>query len=95
MNVGLATTFCSDVSFIALIPVLLGDINFSNKDIAFMMTVFFGCDLGTRILYSVINAFYRIKSRYIYLIGTVLSALMRIGKLINKVGYLIPYVTKF
>lgn len=85
VNIGLSTSFAADVSFVALIPVLLGEINFSTQEIAFMMTVFFASDLGARILYSIINTFYRPRSRYVYFFGTVLSAIMRIGKFTHKV----------
>lgn len=80
INIGLSTSFAADVSFVALIPVLLGEINFSTEEIAFMMTVFFASDLGARILYSIINTFYTPKSRHVYLAGSVLSAIVRTSK---------------
>lgn len=89
VNIGLSSAYCSDVSFIALIPVLLGDLNFSTKEIASMMTLFFACDVGARVLFSIMSAFYRVRNKYVYLFGTVFSVIFRIGKSASKFSILL------
>lgn len=80
---GLASAFFSDIAFIALIPALLGDVGFTSSDIAFMMTVHFGCDLAGRLCYSLLNIIYSTKNRYVYYTGAFVTALFRIRKYYN------------
>lgn len=81
--VGTSCYFLSDISFLAILPAILGDIGTQTTDIAVMMTVHFGFDLFGRICYSLLNLKYRTRNRIIYFVGAVLTVVCRISKYWN------------
>ncbi|KAF7279898.1 hypothetical protein GWI33_006603 [Rhynchophorus ferrugineus] len=79
MSMGLSLSFTSDMTFIAIIPVVLAANGIDPSSIALTMSIFFGCDLLARILLSVVSAMVQVKSRHIFFLGTFLSIICRIG----------------
>lgn len=78
--IGLAFEFCSDLSFIALIPALLSGIGFPSSVIPGMMTTYFVFDLGGRFSYALINVFYKTRNRYVFMSGALVTAILRASK---------------
>ncbi|XP_018569583.1 monocarboxylate transporter 7-like [Anoplophora glabripennis] len=79
VSLGVSLSYTSDVMFFALIPLILNRAGFSTPDIALLMMVYFGSDLVSRILISVISAFCKIRNRYVFLAGSFFSAIFRIA----------------
>lgn len=80
MTFGLSLSFISDVYFIALFPLILKNLNFVHSKITTIMTIFFGADLISRIVLTVISGVVSIRNKYLFLGGTLLSATFRVGK---------------
>ncbi|CAG9764128.1 unnamed protein product [Ceutorhynchus assimilis] len=83
ISIGLALCFTSDMAFISIIPLMLGNIGFTAAQIATVMSVFFGCDLVSRILLTLVSSFAKFKSRYLVLCTSVLIVAARIALVAN------------
>lgn len=80
MSFGLSLSFLSDLSFIAIFPLILKNLNFATSEITMIMTIFFGTDLVCRILLTLVSGVVSIRNKYLFLGGTLLSAVFRVGK---------------
>ncbi|KAJ8925760.1 hypothetical protein NQ315_009608 [Exocentrus adspersus] len=79
ISIGVSLSFTSDVAFISIIPLILINAGFSVADVALMMMVYFGADLVSRILLSAISAVCQVRNRYVFMAGSLLSAVFRIA----------------
>lgn len=80
ISLGLALCFTGDVAFISIIPLMLGNIGFTSKDIAFMIGIFFGADLSARILLTIASSMVKFRSRLLVLFMSVFIVVARTGK---------------
>lgn len=80
ISVGLALCFAGDITFISIVPMILGNLGFSPQQIGTMMAVFFGCDFVARILLTVISSVVRFRSRVLFLFAAGLTVMARTGK---------------
>lgn len=76
---GLSLSFTSDMAFLSILPLVLTEYGCDTKEITTILTVYFTSDLASRILLSIVNAVWLLSNRYVFLIGTLLSAVFRIG----------------
>ncbi|XP_050297253.1 uncharacterized protein LOC126736765 [Anthonomus grandis grandis] len=76
---GLALSYTSDIYFITILPVVLGDLGFEHTTIANTVSIFFGSDLVSRIVLAAVSSFTVIKSRHLVFYGSVLSVIFRFG----------------
>lgn len=76
---GLGLVLVSDISFISIVPVLLGNGGFVPQDIATLMSVFFAMDLASRILLTLVSFKVTYSNRIVFLVGSALVALARFG----------------
>ncbi|ENN72030.1 hypothetical protein YQE_11319, partial [Dendroctonus ponderosae] len=83
ISIGLALAFTADMAFISIMPLMLGNIGFQPQDIASMMAVFFGSDLLSRILLTIMSSVVRFKSRHLILFTSILIALSRTAFVLN------------
>ncbi|KAJ8960275.1 hypothetical protein NQ318_004000 [Aromia moschata] len=83
ISFGISLSYTADVAFFSIIPLILNNIGFATADIAFLMMVYFGADLVSRTLISVVSGFYVMKNRHVFLTGTFLSAVLRTAFVLN------------
>ncbi|KAG4069539.1 hypothetical protein HA402_006905 [Bradysia odoriphaga] len=76
---GIAFTTYSDSAFISFQPTYLLDRNYSNDEVASVIASGVGADLLSRLVYSLAAAFINLKSRDMYLFGTVFMLLARVA----------------
>lgn len=86
ISIGLALAFTADMAFISIIPLMLGNIGFGPQEIASMMAVFFGSDLLSRILLTIMSSLVRFQSRHLVLFTSILIALSRTGNSPNSLS---------
>ncbi|CAG9764125.1 unnamed protein product [Ceutorhynchus assimilis] len=84
ITIGISLSSTSDIFFITIMPVVLTDLGFNQSEIALTMSLFFGSDLVSRTLLSVVMSCTHIKSRYWILGGTIFSTLVRVAFLLCK-----------
>lgn len=80
ISFGLALSFTADLSFIAIFPLILTNLKFDHSQITTIMTIFFASDLVSRILLTIVSGLVKVRNRYLFLGGTLLSAAFRIGE---------------
>lgn len=80
ISLGVSLSFTSDINFGVLIPLILGLSGFTTNEIAFSLMVYFGTDFVTRIFISVVTAIFTVRNRYMFLGGSFISFVFRIGK---------------
>lgn len=86
MSFGLALSFTSDMTFIAIFPMILTNLNFDPSQVTMIMTIFFASDLVSRILLTIVSGLMSIRNRYLFLGSTLLSAAFRIGERNAKIS---------
>ncbi|XP_076266972.1 monocarboxylate transporter 12-like [Rhynchophorus ferrugineus] len=82
--IGLALCFTADIAFYPVIPLVLSHINYSPSETATMMSVYFGADLVTRILLSLLSIFITYNSRKLFYCGAFFSIIFRTVWLTQK-----------
>lgn len=79
ISFGLALSFTSDLSFIAIFPLILVNLGFDHSQVTTIMTIYFASDLVSRILLTVVSGVMKIKNRHLFLGGTLFSSALRTG----------------
>ncbi|XP_030749793.1 monocarboxylate transporter 1-like [Sitophilus oryzae] len=79
LSIGLALCFTADIAFYPIIPLVLAHLNYTNSEIAAMMSVYFGADLLARIGLSLVSVCVVYKSRRLFYAAALLSSIFRIG----------------
>lgn len=79
MAFGLSFSYTSDFMFISMLPLLAANKGRNNDEATLIMTIYFSFDLICNLFLPILNYLVQIKNRYLFLGGTVLSALFRIG----------------
>nr|CAD7424947.1 unnamed protein product [Timema monikensis] len=74
---GLAISSCADTNFSFLIPLLLGDLDFNNEKIAFIMSVIACADITARFVAPSLAGIGKFSDRTMYLVGLVLLVISR------------------
>lgn len=89
VSTGLSLSFSSDVAFYTMLPVLLSSTGFNVEAQATMTTVFYVCDCISRLIFAISCLFFTVRNRYLFLGGTMCSAIFRVGKnkYINKICF--------
>ena len=86
---GISLVNYSDVAFFAFQPLYLYKIGYSSEDIALIIAIGATGDLISRFFLVGLSACYKVKARYIYLVGVVLTIFARVGKCFYKeINYL-------
>ncbi|XP_066153477.1 monocarboxylate transporter 7-like isoform X2 [Euwallacea fornicatus] len=76
---GLGLGFIGDIAFITIVPMILTNQGFTSQDIAFMLAVFFVCDLLSRILLTIVSYFMTLRNRMVFLVTAALIAITRVA----------------
>lgn len=84
ISFGLSLSFTADMAFISIFPLILSNLNFDQSNITTIMTIFFATDLVARILLTIVSGLVSIRNRYLFLGGTLLSIIFRIGAMVHK-----------
>lgn len=79
LSIGLSLSFLSDIMFLTLLPAFLDHMGYNKMDVAFFVTVYMVADLLGRMLLSCFTAVFTVGNRHLFLIGTSLVTLIRIG----------------
>lgn len=90
ISFGLSLSFTSDLTFISIFPLILTNMNFNHSQITTIMTIFFATDLVSRILLTIVSGVMPIRNRYLFLGGTLLSAVFRVGKITFNLTFKTP-----
>ncbi|XP_075975911.1 monocarboxylate transporter 9-like [Anticarsia gemmatalis] len=75
---GLALTFFSDLTFFTVEPLFLGKKHLSKAEIANIIAVGGATDMSARLFLGVAGQFFRLKSRYMFYTGALLTAVVRL-----------------
>ncbi|XP_018331611.1 uncharacterized protein LOC108741334 isoform X2 [Agrilus planipennis] len=76
--VGLSLCITSEMNLMALMPIFLSNVGFTDNEITLLMTIYFMSDLITKIIISVITLFWKFKSRYVFLGNIAITVALRI-----------------
>lgn len=95
ITVGLSLVYTSDVMFISIIPLMLGNVGFDDHQIASVMTVFFASDLVARVVLTLVSYVVTFRSRSVVLLASVLIVIGRVGELNIKNNWLILIIVLF
>lgn len=75
---GLALTFFSDLTFFTVEPLFLDKVHLSRAEIANIIAVGGAMDMSARLCLGVFGQFFRLKSRYMFYSGALLTAVFRL-----------------
>ncbi|XP_066152066.1 monocarboxylate transporter 7-like [Euwallacea fornicatus] len=83
VSIGLGLAYTSDMAFISILPLMLGNLGFQSQEIATMMGVFFASDLVSRCLLTIVTSLMKLRSRLLILVTCALIVIARTALVSN------------